>query len=327
MKFRLTALALAGFLVFTVGASAQRMVRREGPPPPSFARSEMASPSTEVPMLAGEDVVLEVKIDGQGPYRFGLDTGGAGGGRITKTLAETLKLKTVGQVLGGDPSGKNTQTLDVVEAGALTVGEATWSGVHLVVRDLSHRNIDGILGFGLFTDFLLTLDYPARRVRIEKGELPAADGREILAFEDSRGVPQIRLKIGDLEIPADVDSGNVNGEIVLPGSYISKVPLESEPKVVGRGRTGFNEFEIKQAPLKGAVQVGSVTIDRPRVDFIEIFPHANVGQAFLRRFAVTIDQKNHRIRFKLPASTASGAPSPNPPSPPSHSGNTPSTAG
>jgi aspartyl protease len=278
-------------------------------------------------MLAGEDLVLEVKIDGQGPYRFGLDTGGAGGGRIDKALAETLKLKGIGQVIGGDPSGKNAQTLDVVEAGTLTLGGATWSGVHLVVRDLSHRDLDGILGFGLFKDFLLTLDYPARRVRIEKGELPPADGREVLGFEEPEGVPQIRLKIGELEIPADVDSGNVNGELVLPSSYLDKVPLESEPKVVGRGRTGYNEFEIKRAPLKGSVQVGSLTIDRPHVDFIEIFPHANVGQVFLRRFAVTIDQKNHRIRFKLPASTASGAPSPNPPSPPSPPGNTPSTAG
>ena len=278
-------------------------------------------------MLAGEDVVLEVKIDGQGPYRFSLDTGGAGGGRIDKALAETLKLKVIDQGRGGDPSGRNAQTLDVVEASALTLGGATWSGVRLVVRDLSHRDLDGILGFGLFKDLLLTLDYPARRVRVEKGELPPANGREVLGFEDPEGVPRIRLKIGDLEIPTDVDSGNMNGELVLPVSYVGKVPLESEPKVVGRGRTGFNEFEIKRAPLKGGVQVGAVTIDRPQVDFIEIFPHANVGQVFLRRFAVTFDQKNHRIRFKLPASTASDAPSPNPPSPPSRLGNTPSTAG
>ena len=325
MKLRLATLALAGFVVLSVGASAQ-MIRREGPPSRPFARSEMASPSTEVPMLPGDDLLLEVKIDGQGPYRFALDTGAAGGGRISQTLAETLKLKVIGQARGGDPSGQNTQTLNIVEAGTLTLGGATWSGVHLAVRNLPDRGLDGILGFGLFQDFLLTLDYPVRQVRIEKGELPPADGREVLGFEDPNGIPQIRLKIGELEIPADVDSGNMQGELVLPASYLGKVPLESEPKVVGHGRTGFNEFEIKQAPLKGGVQVGAATVDRPRVDFVEIFPHANIGQAFLRRFAVTIDQKNHRIRFKLPASTASGAPSPNPPSPPSRTGNTLSIA-
>jgi Aspartyl protease len=292
------ALALAGFLVLALGASAQ--IRREGPPPRPFSRSEMATASTESPMLPADGVLLEVKINGQGPYRFGLDTGAAGGGRISRDLAEKLKLQVVGQAMAGDPSGKNVQTVDIVEAGTLTLGEASFTGAHLAVRDFPKQDLDGILGFGLFEDFLLTLDYPARRVRIEKGELPAIDGREILEYQNRNGIPQILLKIGELEIPADVDSGNEQGELVLPASYLGKVPLESEPRVVGRARTGSNEFEIKQAPLKGSVQVGAATVDRPRVDFVQIFPHANIGQAFLRRFAITIDQKNHRIRFKPP---------------------------
>ena len=305
MKRPLAALALAGFLAVSLGASAQ--IRRQGPPPRPFSRSEMASASTEVPMLADGGVLLEVKVNGQGPYRFALDTGAAGGGRISRALAEKLKLQVVGQARSGDPSGKNVETVDIVEAGTLTLGTASFSDVHLAVRDLPRRpggpdeGLDGILGFGLFEDFLLTLDYPARQVRIEKGELPPIDSREVLAFENPNGIPQVLLKIGELEIPADVDSGNMQGELVLPASYLGKVPLESEPGVVGRGRTASNEFEIKQAPLKGGVQLGAATVDRPRVDFVEVFPHANIGQAFLRRFAVTIDQKNHRIRFKLPA--------------------------
>jgi hypothetical protein len=64
----------------------------------------------------------------------------------------------------------------------------------------------------------------------------------------------------------------------------------------------FREFEIRQAPLKGAVRLGSHAVEKPLVDFIEVFPHANVGHAFLRRFVVTVDQKNGRIRFQAPAS-------------------------
>lgn len=90
----------------------------------------------------------------------------------------------------------------------------------------------------------------------------------------------------------------MRGELVLPASYIGKVPLEKELEVVGHGRTAFNEFEIKQAPLRGAVRIGSQSVEWPLVDFVEIFPHANIGHAFLRRFAEAIDQKNHRIRFR-----------------------------
>jgi len=299
--------ALAVGLVLATTVESQIQVRREGAPPRPFDRSEMTSASTEVPMLSAENVLVEVRIDGKGPYRFALDTGAAGGGRIGSALAKDLGLKVVGQAMAGDPSGKNVERIDIVEAGTLAVGDATFSAVKLPVRDLpaapgrTQPEFDGVLGIGLFRDYLLTLDYPARRVRIEKGELPPADGREVLGFEDRYGIPSIKLQVGDLEVAADVDSGNMRGELVLPASYIGKVPLEKDPVVVGRGRTGFNEFEIKQAPLKGAVRIGSQSVERPLVDFVEVFPHANVGHAFLRRFAVTIDQKNHRIRFKVPA--------------------------
>jgi aspartyl protease len=291
------------------GLTAQVQIRRAGPPPKPFDRVEMPSVSTEVAMLSAANVLVEVRIDGKGPYRFALDTGAAGGGRISRALVEQLGLKVVGQAISGDPSGKNRTAVDIVEAGALTIGDATFHGVKLSVGELPappgqpEPEARGILGIGLFQDHLLTLDYPAQRVRIEKGELPPADGREVLGFENPFGIPQIRLKVGDLEVEADVDSGNTRGELVLPASYIGKVSLDGEPKVVGRGRTGFNEFEIKQAPLQGAVWIGSQSVERPLVDFVEIFPHGNLGAAFLRRFAVTIDQKNHRIRFRRGAQT------------------------
>jgi aspartyl protease len=305
MKISRLAATLAACLVLVTALEAQIQVRREGPPPRPFERSEMTPASTEVPMLSAENVLVEVRIDGKGPYRFELDTGAAGGGRIGRDLATKLSLKTVGQAISGDPSGKNRETVDIVEAGSLAIGDATFSTVKLAVRDLpaapGRSAPDGILGFGLFQDYLLVLDYPARRVRIEKGELPPADNREILDFVERRGIPSVKLQVGDLEVSADVDSGNSRGELVLPGSYIGKVPLEKEPVVVGRGRTASNEFEIKQAPLKGAVRIGAQSVERPLVDFVEIFPVANIGHAFLRRFAVTIDQKNHRIRFKMSA--------------------------
>lgn len=189
----LLAATLAACLAHATVLDAQIRVRREGPPPQAFDHSEMTSASTEVSMLSAENLLVEVRLDGQGPYRFALDTGAAGGGRISRALATKLDLKVVGQAIAGDPSGKNTERIDIVSAGALAIGDATFSGVKLSVRDLpvapgrSEPELDGVLGFGLFKDYLLTLDYPARRVRI--GELPPADGREILGFEDRHAFP------------------------------------------------------------------------------------------------------------------------------------------
>jgi hypothetical protein len=184
----------------------------------------------------------------------------------------------------------------------LTIGEATVRAVRLLVRDLPSRRggeaaeFDGVLGIGLFAEHLLTLDYPARRVRIGTGELTdGADG--VVAYQDRFGIPQVKMTIGTLEVDADVDSGNLRGELVLPDSFIGKVALEGEPRVVGTARTGFNEFEIRQARLAGDVHLGTVRLERPLVDFVAIFPHGNLGHAFLGHFVVTIDQKNKRLRL------------------------------
>jgi hypothetical protein len=254
-------------------------------------------------MLAGEGILVEVRLESKGPYRFALDTGAAGGGRISPALAQALDLPTVGEVMSGDPSGKNRETLKVVSVGSLTVGGATFRDVRLTVRELPRRpgsaasEFEGVLGIGLFREHLLTLDYPARQVRVEKGELPPADGKEVVEYSDRFGIPQIRLHIGKLEVAADVDSGNVNGEMALPASYLGKVALVGEARVVGKGRTGFNEFEIRQAVLADGVRIGTQLVEAARVDFVEIFPHGNLGHGFLSRFALTVDQKNRRLRF------------------------------
>jgi len=174
---------LAGSLVLLTARTAWTdppvRVRRMGPPPRPFERAEMPGSSTEVPMTGERRVLVEVRIDGKGPYRFVLDTRAAGGGRIRPELATQLGLKVVGQAVTGDPSGKNRRTVDIVEAGSLAVGDLTVTGVKLAVGVLPpapgrpETELDGILGVGLFADHLLTLDYPARKVRIEKGSLPS----------------------------------------------------------------------------------------------------------------------------------------------------------
>jgi len=120
------------------------------------------------------------------------------------------------------------------------------------VRDHNERRVgepvDGILGFRLFSGCLFTLDYPANRVRLERGELPPVDGREVIAFTAERGVPAIRLQVDSLWVDADVDAGAPGG-FTLPQSLAAKLPLASAPRVVGHARTVSNEFEITAAEL------------------------------------------------------------------------------
>lgn len=295
-------LAVAACLIASVIVSAQepqdRRVRREAPR--AYAAAEVPA-AVEVPMLEGPLAVVEVRIDGQGPFRFGIDTGAAGGGRVDRKVMERLKLAVVGQAMAGDPSGKNRRSVDIVRIGKLSVGGASFRDVHATAGDYSALGVDGILGVGLFSEHLLTLDYPRRKVRIERGELPPADGRRILGFEAPLGIPTVKLRVGDVEVDAHVDSGNTRSEIVVPASLASRLKLAAEPVSIGTARTAFNEIEVRQAPLAGTLVLGSYALPDPRIDIVDLFPHANLGHKFLQRFAVTLDGKNRRIRFE-PAS-------------------------
>lgn len=273
-------------------------------------RHEAERPAhTEIP-AAGVDVemqrsghlpVVSVMVNGKGPFRFAIDTGAAGALRADSTLVAKLGLRKVGEVRGGDPSGKNTRTMDVVEVQSLEVGGARFEGLTAAVRDYNERRmgdpVDGILGFALFSDCLLTLDYPGNRVKIGRGALPAANGRDVLAFDMARGIPSVKLQVDSVWVDADVDAGSMGG-FSLPASYVARLPLAGPPRVVGRARTVSNEFEITAADLKGTVRLGANEFPGATISFQPVFPMANVGSRVLQDFSVTFDQKNRRMRLK-----------------------------
>ena len=256
----------------------------------------------EVPMLfRGPTPAVEVLVNGEGPFLFAIDTGGGGQARVDSSLVERLKLKTVGQARAGDGSGTFT-SLDVVELDTLSLGGAEFRKVRAVTRNYNASpalpHIDGILGFNLFADYLLTLDFPAKRVRLERGELPRADGAEVLSFESPRGIPVVELGVGGNKVKADLDTGNTVGGFVLPTAHVEKLGTAGAPVVVGRARTVTSDVEIKQVRLKDAIRLGRFEFTEPTVVYPALGDVANVGSKVLGEFSLTFDQKNKSVRLK-----------------------------
>lgn len=92
------------------------------------------------------------------------------------SLVERLKLAVVGQESASDAGSKIQASLNEVKFQTLSIKDLQFRDVTAYSRHyntatyLSH--IDGILGFDLWADYLLTLDYPNKRVRVERGTLP-----------------------------------------------------------------------------------------------------------------------------------------------------------
>jgi hypothetical protein len=253
--------------------------------------------------------VIEVKINGQGPFAFTIDTGAGMQADIDTSIARQLKLVPNGKVLTGDPSGQNDREVETARVDTIAFGGAEFRNVTAVIRPQritrDYPNVNGILGFALFVDYLLTLDYPAMQVRLARGALPEANGADILSFEIENRRPVIEVAIGKIRVRAHVDSGNFVAGFILPEELVEQLQLLSQPITAGGARSVSNQIELKQAQLRATIHIGRFAYPQPTITFPAL-RDTNVGFKVLREFALTFDQKNRRMKFErtLPRQTS-----------------------
>jgi hypothetical protein len=269
---------------------------RESPP----ERVELASSEVTVPfrMEKGRPVI-DLAINGKGPYAFVLDTG-AGGTVLGADLVRELALPTAGEVRIGDPINPHAIAASLVRMERVTLGGAVFTGVAATSMENSgfpeHLGARGVLGMPVFAELLLTLDYGRRQIRIGRGELPAPDGKEIVSSRPSPGPIRVAITVGSLELDADLDTGSP-GTVSLPDKYMDQLPLEGKPVEVGHARTVSAEFVVYGATLKGTLRIAGHRLENPSLRFNPL-PNANIGNEVLQRFVLTIDQKTHRIQLR-----------------------------
>lgn len=257
--------------------------------------------SVELPMkMRGLMPAVEVMVNGKGPFLFAIDTGGQGQARLDSTLVERLGLKPTGEARASDGSGTNVRVLPTFEVDSIDIGGIKFNKLTALSRNYNApdatQKIDGILGFGLFVDHLLTLDYPGRKVKISTGAIAKTAGQNIIEFDNSRGIVVVDLTVGKQTIKAHLDSGNMNGGFMLPTDLVEKSPLLSEAVVVGRAKTISSEIEIKQVRMKDTIKLGTLEFKEPTVNFPS-FGSANIGGKVLNDLVLTFDQKNKLIKF------------------------------
>lgn len=257
----------------------------------------------EIPMkIDGGMPTVELIVNGKGPFVFGIDTGAQGGARIDSSLMERLALKPSGHVRAIDGSGRNPQMAEMVKLESIEIGGLRFSDVTAGSRNYRKSprplNIDGILGLSVFSEYLVTLDYPAKLLRLEKGELPKADGAEILDYKSKGGIPLLEMTVGGTKIDAHLDSGNMIGAFVLPTAFAEKLTRASEAVVVGRALSASGEMEIKQVQVNDVIRLGRHEFPEPIVTYPALSNIGNVGAKTLSQFVVTFDQQHERVRLK-----------------------------
>lgn len=269
-----------------------------------------AGTSVPIRFVSGKPVV-DVFLDGRGPFAFFLDTG-AGATVLDTAFVKEIGLDAIGTTTIGDPADPEGISATKHRVGRLAIGDSSFEEFFAVAFDRSalyrpgpngEAPPRGVLGMPLFRDVLLTLDYPAGTLRLSSETLPPADGREIVDYRtteaDLFGVP---VRVAGKEQWMTLDSG-ASGSLTFPDAARTTLPLVAPAKEIGRGRTVGGDAPVYGATLDGAFELGAIRLERPEIRFFGRLTHGNLGSGFLSAYAIAIDQRNRRLRVRPAAAT------------------------
>jgi hypothetical protein len=161
--------ARAAAQTFRPDSAAARLNARTPPSDPPRG-VDLPDGGVTVPLATpGSRPSIDVTVDGRGPYRFAVETGAA----FTSVTPQMAAAAGLVPADTADPA---------VTVGALGIGAARLRDFRVAVLDAPAPGIDGILGLNAYRDLLLTVDYPAGVVRLERGALEPPNGRDRLAL-------------------------------------------------------------------------------------------------------------------------------------------------
>ncbi|HEY6356916.1 MAG TPA: aspartyl protease family protein [Vicinamibacterales bacterium] len=261
-------------------------------------RVELPSLGTVVPMddLSGRPVV-GVWINGRGPFPFIVGTG-APVTAITQDLVNDLGLTPDSDELASGP----------FLADELRVGEAVAHAVPLgrtvVVSGQGDTPVRGVLSPASFPGVLFALDYLGGRLRLLSGALQPPDGHRVFEYPPEETVPTVSVDVAGHAFDVQVDS-NAPGGLTLPTRDAADLPLADQPIEIGRVVEVFGDFPVSVATLNGIVGIGDFPLEIHSIIFSDLRPvlgagRGSIGARILETFVLTLDVKNHRLRFDRP---------------------------
>lgn len=228
----------------------------------------------------GNYFIVDAIVDGHGPFPMLLDTGAG-----TTTISPSMS--------------KATGVTDWIQSLEIDRFHAT-GNIECQVQELAHisralgMEIQGIVAYGVFDGMLLTYDYPAKQIRLEKRSFTKEEIRQPNVVPTSTGErPYVRVTADDYEFTALIDTGSSR---TLTFKKMERFVFEEAPVPTG-GTMGIRGLSlVNSGRVAQDIKIGPLTLTRPIVNSAR---GTNLfGQGLLRDFVVTFDQVQHYVRFE-----------------------------
>lgn len=292
------ATARARGLARLVGAALALLALPVSAGQPSGACGLAALPATDLLVRVPFETVdgrvyVQARANGQGPFRFAVDTGASGAGRLDASLASVLRLPLAGQDESSD--GVQAQVVDTTRLQSLALGGLVRHGLSLITRDYHGRMAPrawfaGILGRDFFADGLLVIDYPARTLSFTRshGLWPGEPG--VVAYQRPFRVP---VSIGAVQAEANIDTG-ADVALVLPQALYPRV--QASGLVQGpKGRLTNTVVQTRRTRVTGPLRIGGIAVSDVDALVSERLPEVVVGSRILERSVLVIDQRSRLL--------------------------------
>ena len=245
--------------------------------------TELPGGSAKVPMVGTKTLPLvEIKINGRGPYKLLVDTA-ANVTLLQMRVADELKLR----VLRPGDSSK------LVAVESMEIGNARFRDLVVGARAWDEK-IDGVLGFNVFANCLITMDYPAQTLEMRNGALPVADGATVFRYGLDNRSPTLEMTVGKTRMTMLLDTGAVQS-IVLSEKDAAKLEFRSALKTGSQLWTfDTGKTHARVGRLAGDVVFGASRVKEPTVHVSGEDPPL-IGSDFLEDFVITFDQRNQTV--------------------------------
>jgi predicted aspartyl protease len=238
-------------------------------------------------------IYVSARVNGDGPFRFAIDTGASGIGRADASLVSKLGLNVHGE--GSTSDGVSIASAKLVTLKTLELGGLKRENVEVITRDYASRMskdaaFAGIIGREFFADGLLEIDYPARTLRFSRDRAVSSSDDGALPYERAFRVP---VTINGIAVTGNLDTG-ANVAFVLPQTLFDKVS-DSTLIPAGQGTLTNSTVDMYRATVSGPFEIGAIRAHNIEVRVSERFPELLVGAHFLQNYRLLIDQRSGHV--------------------------------
>jgi hypothetical protein len=257
----------------------------------------------------GDHLFVMATLNGKGPYRFFLDTGGVN--VLTPTVAKALGLDSKGS-LEGHGVGEAAETFGLTQVDRVQVGAAWMKDQRFLVipslegiGKMMGLEVSGVMGYELLRRFVARVEYGPRRLTLIRPEGWRYAGKGVsLPFTFNGHHPRVKGELDGISGFFDIDTGSgATLDVYAPFARLHNLKGKAAKVVTtttGYGAGGSVTGDViraRELRLGAAVQKNPIVAlsSTQSGAFADETAAGNVGQGFLSRFDLTIDYRGQFI--------------------------------